>query len=280
MKGEKLYHHIYAWGNDRHPVFKDVQHYKRYLDYLRLYCRMYKIETIAYALMEWHLHLFIYDIAGRISKFMKNLHGEYAKYFNKHARRVGHVFGERFNNKIVQPNNYGLWLSRYIHRQPVEAGIVSDPKEYAWTSYRAYIGLEPLGFIKPDVILEQFGRGKDGCNSYQAFVLGTDEGPVEWQATQSAVIGDANFLERHDNPIDEEKEELGDKELLKLLSRQLGVKPVSILKPRGHAMRRLRHRAFVISAEEYGISATRLARMFDVSAMAVAKVLKKHFTWD
>ncbi len=87
----------------------------------------------------------------------------------------GHVFGERFNNKIVQPNNYGLWLSRYIPRQPVEAGLVSNPADYPWTSYRQYIGLEPIEFIKLRIILTQFANkiynAKKMIKSYEEFVL-------------------------------------------------------------------------------------------------------------
>ena len=54
--------------------------------------------------------------------------------------RTIHVFGNRFKNKVVDANSYGLWLSQYIHRQVVEAGLVSNPENYEWTSYHTYIG--------------------------------------------------------------------------------------------------------------------------------------------
>ena len=83
LKGDRLYHHIYAWGNDRHPVFKCQSHYQKYLTYLELFSLRCDISVIAYALMEWHIHLFLYDKYGKLSKFMNNLHGEYARFFNK-----------------------------------------------------------------------------------------------------------------------------------------------------------------------------------------------------
>ncbi|MEO0227943.1 MAG: transposase [candidate division WOR-3 bacterium] len=276
LKGKRLYHHIYAWGNDRHPVFKADEHYAKYLDYLGYYSLRYKIEVIAYALMEWHVHLFLFDVFGRISEFMKSLHGEYAQFFNRVTRRVGHVFGERFNNRIVQPNNYGLWLSRYIHRQPVDAGIVNDPKDYPWTSYRAYLGLAPRGFLKPAVILEQFGHGGVAVERYREFVLGVEDGPVNWRKVADSIIGDAKFIEKIEVSIDDGKEdEWQAEDLLKALSGQLKVKVESLLEPRGYKMREIRHKAFVILAAKYGLSAARIARMFKVSATAVAKVLKK-----
>ncbi len=85
--GENLYHHIYVWGNDRYPVFKFEHHYKSYLEFLKRFSKKFAIDVIAYALMEWHVHLFIFDRLNKISVFMENLHGEYAKYFNANTRR-------------------------------------------------------------------------------------------------------------------------------------------------------------------------------------------------
>ena len=109
--GENAYHHIYAWGNDRHPVFKSIEHYQEYLMMLEKYAVFFHVDVLAYAMMESHVHLFVYDRSKNISGFMMNLHGHYARYYNKINERVGHVFGERCNNKLVLANVYGKWLS-------------------------------------------------------------------------------------------------------------------------------------------------------------------------
>ncbi len=70
LKGEDLYHHVYAWGNDRHPIFKQPCHYQQYLTYLEKYSQRFKVDIIAYALMQWHVHLFIHDQQNLISDFM------------------------------------------------------------------------------------------------------------------------------------------------------------------------------------------------------------------
>jgi len=247
LKGKRLYHHIYAWGNDRHPVFKTDAHYEKYLYYLERFARRYRVDIIAYALMEWHVHLFIFDILGKISQFMNSLHGEYAQFFNKETRRVGHVFGERFNNKIVQANNYGLWLSRYIHRQAVEARMVKDPKDYPWTSYRAYLGLVPKGFLQPDIILKQFGSGSEVLGRYQEFVLGEDSGPIDWAKTTVSIIGDEGFRERVESRDGDKNEQetklMSDEDLIKEVSSHLAVKPKILTNPYGWDERRLRHQA-------------------------------------
>ncbi|OPX18389.1 hypothetical protein BXT86_01475 [candidate division WOR-3 bacterium 4484_100] len=275
LKGKGLYHHIYAWGNNRNAIFKDTKHYKQYLDFLKDYTSYYKIKVIAYALMKWHVHLFLFDPSGKVSELMKCLHGGYAKFFNRILSRVGHVFGERFNNRVVQLNNYGLWLSRYIHRQPIEAGLVKDPKDYPWISYRVYIGLAPKGFLAPEVILDQFGRGKDAYQRYQNFVLGVEVGPVDWDESSDLITGDEKFVKDIRGLINDKDDEEFDEDLLEVLSKRLKVKTDLLLNPTGRTMRRLRHKAFVMLQKKYGLSATQIARIFKVSTMAVVKVLKR-----
>ncbi len=275
--GEGLYHHVYAWGNDRHPVFKADAHFEKYLKYLELYGSLCEIHIIAYGLMDWHIHLFLLDWHARLSEFMDRLHGDYAQFFNRVTGRVGHVFGERFKNKIVQSDSYGVWLSRYIHRQAVEAGLVSDPKDYKWTSYGDYLRLVPKGFVKPGVILDQFGRGKVGRRRYKQFAQSENDGPVNWTETRESVIGDDEFVEFVEVSKCRAKERnLDVKNLIVAVSRQLGVTSELVLNPRGRVQRKLRHEAFRILVDDYHFSISQVARAFGVFPNAVASALKKH----
>lgn len=274
LAGRDTYHHVYAWGNDRLTIFRHDTHYEQYLQYLRRYSTIYGIDIVAYALMNWHIHLFLLDWSDRLSQFMNCLHGCYAQFFNRVNERVGHVFGERFNNRIVQTDEYGSWLSRYIHRQPVEAGLVSDPKDYRWTSYCEYIGAAPRTFLKPGVILGHFGSGKVACRRYEEFVLSNEEGPIDWSESSAVVIGDDKFKEdialltrtEHANaPAD----------LVQTVSNDLAVDASVLADPRGLAERRLRHEAFKILIEKYGLSAADVARAFRVTPSAVTRVLER-----
>ena len=259
LRGEDLYHHIYAWGNDRHVVFKEPYHYHQYLQFLNKYSASFNIDIIAYALMEWHVHLFVYDRLNHISDFMMKLHGDYAQYFNQDAKRVGHVFGERFNNKLVANNIYGKWLSRYIHRQAVEARIVTDPKEYPWTSYRIYLGLGKSKFLKPGIILEQFGSDTHDIQvarqAYEEFVLSDDDGPIDWGKRVFKILTPAQIVQ--------------------LACRELEVDRAVLLKPRGIVERRLRHEAIRLLLEKYDIKAVQIAQIFDLSRMAVSKIISE-----
>ena len=274
--GPELYHHVYAWGNDKHPIFKANTHYEKYLEYLELYGSRYDIDIIAYGLMNWHIHLFVFDWLGRLSQFMNCLHGRYAQFFNKETERVGHVFGERFNNRIVQGDSYALWLSRYIHRQAVEACLVADPRSYQWTSYREYIGLAPKGFLKPGVILDQFGRGKAAGRRYEALVISQENGPIDWNGTTASIIGNDEFIEsigvlkRKNLP-----DKMNIKDLMETVSRQLGVSSRLLLNPRGRAERKIRHKVFLILVDTYCLSAAEVARAFGVAPNTGINVLRK-----
>lgn len=274
MSGEDLYHHIYAWGNNRQAIFLDDQHFQRYLDFLERYSVEYKMDIVAYALMRSHVHLFAHDRAGSISRFMNSLHGEYAQYFNRVMGRVGHVFGERFNNKIVQANEYGLWLSRYIHRQAVEAGLVTHPEDYPWTSYNAFLDETAPHFVRPEVILTQFGDGEERVHLYKDFVSDVNQGPIEWDTTSARIIGDREFRQRVRRADAEScPAEVSNTVIIDLLKKRFKVGPDFLLSARGHQEKRLRHQIMLFLVVDVGVSCREVARLCNVSQMAVRKAL-------
>ncbi len=281
LKGPGLYHHIYDRGNDRHPIFKGPCDYQRYLDYLSKYSMRYNIHVIAYALMEWHVHLFLYDQYGKISEFINVLHGTYAQIFNKIRNRLGHVFEKRFQNKVVDANNYGIWLSRYIHRQAVEAGLVERPENYPWTSYRHYIGMERNTFLKTEIILLQFGRRDSDCyTEYRKFADSQIAGPVNWKKIQilpKSIVGGKEFAKSvllkserfHDSGYDKEK-------TLELLTTRLGMSINELKNPKGREQKELRHEAIRLLHDEYDIWIREIARVLNMSPSAVHHVLKSN----
>jgi REP element-mobilizing transposase RayT len=238
----------------------------------------FNIDVIAYALMEWHIHLFVFDLKNKISKFMEELHGRYASFFNRDTGKVGHVFGERYNNKIVQPNEYGLWLSRYIHRQAVEAGLVVHPEDYPWTSYKQYIGLEPIKFIKPWVILEQFsdsvGDFKTVAKKYEEFVLGEEkEKDIDWDEMRNPVIGDLKFvMSQCDSRVI--RKIVSADELITMLSNELKVTKKCLLKPVGREQRSLRKEAVRILYKSYRIKISEITRLLKISRFSVMRYLE------
>jgi putative transposase len=272
--GEELYHHIYAWGNNGQAIFITDNHYQRYLNLLEKCSEKHKIDIIAYALMQTHIHLFVCDHLAKISLFMNELHGEYAQYFNYDTGRIGHVFGERFNNKIVQANTYGLWLSRYIHRQAVEAGIAVAPEEYPWTSYNTYLAKAATDFLKPDVILDQFGTGRERFGNYENFVIGPDHNAVDWDAKSFVVAGDEKFQhEVRQRQALSAQENLSDDQIFHLILEHFQVGPELLSDPKGLHEKRLRHTIIHYLSKELGLRPKELAELCTISRSAVHKIL-------
>lgn len=184
---------------------------------------------------------------------MMKLHGDYAQYFNYDTHRVGHVFGERFQNKVVVPNTYGLWLTCYIHRQAVAAGLVSDPMDYPWTSYRIYIGLDKKWFIKPEIILNQFGTSQDAHQRYKEFVLEEVDEPVDWTKKAIKIV---NM-----------------KSLIEMACKELHIEKTILYNPRGWAEKKRRHEVVRILMEKYCLPARQIADFLGLSRMAITKIV-------
>jgi hypothetical protein len=96
----------------------------------------------------------------------------YTKAINKEQERVGALFQGRFKGILVDSNDYLVHLSRYIHRNPADAGLVARPADWVFSSYRDYIGLRQGQLPHPDILLGQFRSRED----YAAYVEGTEQG--------------------------------------------------------------------------------------------------------
>jgi REP element-mobilizing transposase RayT len=139
QKGEFTTYHIILRGNEKKDIFLNSRDKERFLEILDTTKRKYNFLIYAYCLMDNHLHLIIYDNGNDISLIMKSLNVSYAMYYNKKYKRVGHLFQDRYKSEIVDNDSYLLELSKYIHNNPVKAGIVKDAIDYKWSSFRQYV---------------------------------------------------------------------------------------------------------------------------------------------
>ena len=174
------YFHVYNRGNGKNKVFLDEEDYKFFILRLNqnlfpdIYKSKYSYSTplpknsfsmTCFCLMPNHFHFLIKQNRELpISKLMLKVCTSYSKYFNKKYKSVGHIFQDQFKQIWVDDNSYLVWLSAYIHENPGVAGLVSNSRDYNWSSYSDFAGLNG-GSIKCDrkIILEQFTSPKDYC---------------------------------------------------------------------------------------------------------------------
>ena len=133
---ESAIYHVIARGNDRKDIFRDRADRRRYLHGLSECRERFQFAVLAYCLMDNHVHLVLERGPAPLSRIMQTLHSAYAQSFNRRHGRVGHLFQDRYRAFIVEKDRYLVALLRYVHRNPCEAGLVSRPEDYPWSSDR------------------------------------------------------------------------------------------------------------------------------------------------
>ncbi|WP_374338703.1 transposase [Methyloversatilis sp.] len=131
--------HLVQRGNNRQACFFAPDDYRHYLDWLEDHSRRQGCRVHAYVLMTNHVHLLVSaDDPGAPSRVMKALGQRYVQYINRTYRRSGGLWEGRFRSCLVQQDDYLFACLRYIEMNPVRAGMVEQPADYRWSSYRAH----------------------------------------------------------------------------------------------------------------------------------------------
>lgn len=169
---ENELYHVTIRGNHRQKLFLDDEDREKYLETLKKYKKKYEFKVYCFVLMLNHVHLLVEPSEkANLSKMMQVINTSYAMYFNKKYRQVGHVQQGRFHSILVERESYLLELTRYIHLNPVRAGIVANPREYADSSFPVYMDVRPDGLVDKEEVLELFGvRTETRIKRYRAFV--------------------------------------------------------------------------------------------------------------
>lgn len=133
--------HVIQRGNNRHICFGCDQDLAVYVNWLKEYARQFYIDVHAWVFMTNHVHLLLTPKEeNAVSNMMQALGRRYVRYFNRKYQRTGTLWEGRFKSSLVQTHQYLLQCQRYIELNPVRAGIVKDPGDYRWSSYK-YHGL-------------------------------------------------------------------------------------------------------------------------------------------
>lgn len=193
--------HVTARGNERKPIFRDVEDYLGFLDLLGVVVRRFRWSLNAYVLMPNHYHLLLATPAPTLSPGMRQLGGVYTQRFNRRWSRCGHLFQGRFFSVHVERESHLLELTRYLSLNPVRGGLVVDPKDWRWGSYRAMAGLEPApAFLETGWVRELFRSRRGGAGrAFAAFVAEKSDYDPWSQVRHQVYLGsDAFCSERLD----------------------------------------------------------------------------------
>jgi REP element-mobilizing transposase RayT len=195
------FYHVTSRGDEKRDIYKSSRDRERFLEYLASAMERYGAVIHAYCLMTSHYHLLLETPLGNLSQIMQHINGAYTTYFNVKRKRAGHLFQGRFKGILVEADQYALEVSRYIHLNPVRAGMVKDPGNYAWSSYLAYIGKSPAPewltcrFIR-ELVGGKVGRLEERYREYVEALLGKEyQSPFD-ETVGSTILGTAEFIEQ------------------------------------------------------------------------------------
>jgi REP element-mobilizing transposase RayT len=139
ISDSNAWYHVINRGISRRFIFLTDAHYLYFLDLLGIVSEKYAIEIHAFCLMGNHYHLLIYTPGNTVSRAIQYLNFRFATYFNSTRDRDGYVFKGRFKSIIIRNQRYLLNVCRYIHQNPVEAGLSKSAPLYEWSSCQDYL---------------------------------------------------------------------------------------------------------------------------------------------
>lgn len=155
-----MYHIIFR-GIGRQNIFEELTDYEKLKEILKKVKDEMKYEIYAYCFMTNHVHLFIKENnIGEISKIMSKILSNYATWFNIKYLRSGALFSNRYKSEPVNDERYYLGLIRYIHQNPIKAGITNKIHNYPHSSYHDYVH-EENGITDTNFLLEMLDINKE-----------------------------------------------------------------------------------------------------------------------
>lgn len=152
--------HVMVQGVNKEYIFYDEEHIKRYLKLIKSNKKNYNFTIIAYCIMNNHAHFLIYtqDIK-KFGQFMQKVNLIYAQKYNKEKKRCGVLFRNRYQTEPIYNEKYLINCIKYIHDNPVKAGIVKKSEEYKYSSCYNY--MNNIGECKSEIMKELLGKNCD-----------------------------------------------------------------------------------------------------------------------
>ena len=241
------YYHIINRGVEQRVIFKEPADFEYFEELMCFYAKSYGITIHNYCLMTNHYHLLIEIQEENLSKFMRQLNMNYAIYFNKKNKRVGHLWQGRFKSWYVTDEAYLYTLMLYIEQNPLKAKMVKGLEEYPYSSYNYFLASEIPECLQQSWIVQNHGSDSEA-------IIAMLNSPID-MSQLSEMKKAASLIEAPniDKKPDEEK--------LKQM-----FKKVKDIKERN---------SIIIQAYKEGYSQQMIAKVLEITQQAVFAVIKR-----
>jgi putative transposase len=196
---EGALYHVITRGNQRQETFKEEDDYWRYLNILAHYKERHKFYLYAYVLMSNHVHLVIETREVPLSKILQGINQCYTMYFNRKYHTVGHLFQGRYKAILCDKDEYLFLLVKYVHHNPVRAGLVGDPEAYTWSSHQRYLAREGKELIDTAQVLGMFSkdkvRARNLCRAFMHNAQGVSKEDL-YRIVDQRILGSERFVQK------------------------------------------------------------------------------------
>lgn len=204
-------YHVFLRGNGRRAIFFDAEDRSRWETLLEAGLRRYGHRVHAYCWMTNHIHMAVQCRTEPVSSLMRFVASRYSRETNRKMQRSGHLFERRHGLILVQADRYLKALVRYIHQNPLDAGLVEDLAAYRWSSHLAYLGQGKPDWLTLDWVLSMFGPSElVARRRYRRFISQSGESQSLQHFRQGIesgdrVLGDDRFCEAAVNESDKRR---------------------------------------------------------------------------
>ncbi|MBI4691718.1 MAG: transposase [Nitrospirae bacterium] len=272
---EGAFYHIIVRGNQRQDIFLDEDDRRSYLERLQRYKSECGFILYAYVLMTNHVHLLIETPHDPISRIMQRINFTYTQYFNKRYGKVGHLFQGRYKSYLCDKDSYLLSLIRYIHNNPVRAGMVGDAGVYEWSSHMDYLE-GTKGVVNTDKVLRLFSeRPLIARRKYAEFMNDTepDKSFLPYATYEQQIVGNEQFIEEVEKRVDRMErrgKKIPIKELVSAIEKETGIGLLEMISRKRSERLRTARGIFVFMAREIGYNMMELQRILkrDISVLS------------
>ena len=133
------WYHVMNRGRRSERIFTSPEDYQTYIKVLQEAAELWGIKIAAYCLMSNHYHLLVQTRDANLSRCMRHINGIYTQRFNRRRKTEGQLFRGRYKAILIEEDSHLLEVLRYIHRNPLRAGLVTDIKDFPWSSHHGYL---------------------------------------------------------------------------------------------------------------------------------------------
>lgn len=196
------FYHAILRGNHRDRIFFQPADRERFAELVAENVERFRMRVHAYCWMTNHVHLLMQVADIPLGRVMMRIAGSYAREMQRSRPTTGNFFERHYRAILADADCYLLELIRYIHLNPMRAGMVNIPEAYPWSGHNAYLGLTTTPWLITDFALSLFGREYPTVReAYRQFVLAgigmtADPALISGRSDDKRILGSDDFLAR------------------------------------------------------------------------------------